>query len=177
VALAAGHATRAVDYLECAVRSEAASPAVHALLVDVYRAQGDTARARDAGPAHQAAVARERVDTHLGRAHQLIREGDVPGAERELTAAVGLAPRNARALSYLGFVRLAEGRLDEARRLQEEALAADATYADAHRLLAEIHGRAGDTRAAREHLERFVRLSPRSYEAWLARAALASPGR
>jgi Tfp pilus assembly protein PilF len=69
-------------------------------------------------------------------------------------------------------VRLAEGRLDEATRAEEEALAADPGHARAHWALAHIARARGDEAAARRHLEAFARLAPRTYDAWQVRETL-----
>ena len=77
-------------------------------------------------------------------------------------------------LSMLGYVRMVEGRLDEAVRAEESALAADPAHARAHWALAQIARARRDEPQARRHLEAFARLAPRSYDAWRVREELAA---
>jgi len=89
-----------------------------------------------------------------------------------VSGALKLDARNPQVLSTLGFVRMAEHRLDEAVRAEEAALALDPRHAEAHWALAHIARARGDEPAARRHLETFARLVPGTYEAWQAREAL-----
>jgi len=94
-------------------------------------------------------------------------------ADQEVSAALKLDPRSALAFSTLGFVRLAERKLDEATRAEEDALALDRRHAEAHWALALVARARGDEPGMRRHLETFARLAPGSYEGWRAREALA----
>ena len=87
--------------------------------------------------------------------------------------AISCAP-SAPALSMLGYVRMVEGRLDEAVRAEESALSADPAHARAHWALAQIARARRDEPQARRHLEAFARLAPRSYDAWRVREELAA---
>ena len=73
----------------------------------------------------------------------------------------------------LGYVRMAERRLDEAAQVEHAALAADPREARAHWALAQLARAQGDEPAARRHLQAFARLAPRSYDAWRVREELA----
>ena len=154
-------------------RAQRADPGlapVYPALVEAYRRLGDEAGAtrsrarvpgrgdaREAGPARRAAL-------------RLVSAGRTAEASRRVAAALRLDPRSAAALSAQGYVRMAERRLDEAVQAQQAALAADPRYARAHWALAQIARARGDERVARVHLRAFVKLAPRTYEAWRAKA-------
>jgi Tfp pilus assembly protein PilF len=50
----------------------------------------------------------------------------------------------------------------------------DPRYARAHWALAQLARARGDEATAREHLRAYVKLAPRTYEAWRARQELAA---
>ncbi|HSB60421.1 MAG TPA: tetratricopeptide repeat protein, partial [Vicinamibacteria bacterium] len=124
------------------------------------------------GPDFLHAVQHRRVAEHRRRAARLQGEGHRAEAEAELTEALALLPGNAETLTALGFLRLQAGRLPEATGSLEAARAADPAYPPAVWGLALAAERSGDARAARAHYEAYLRLSPRTYEAWQARLAL-----
>jgi tetratricopeptide (TPR) repeat protein len=173
----AGDDVGAVRYLSRAQRADPHLADVYPALIAAHRRLGDEDSARGLGPAFLAAATRARVDQHLRNARHLLAGGQMAAAGAEVSAALRLDPRNALALSTLGFVRMAERRFDEAVQAEEQALAVDPRHAHAHWALAHIARARGDEPTARRHLETFARLAPRSYEAWQAREALAArPG-
>jgi tetratricopeptide (TPR) repeat protein len=172
----AGDDRGAARYLARAQRVDPNLTEVYPALIGVHRRLGDEAAARELGSAFLAAVTRARVGQHLAAARGQLAHGRTAEAGDEVTAALQLDARNALTLSTLGFVRLAERRLDEATRAEEEALALDPRLAQAHWALALIARARGDEAGVRRHLATFARLAPGSYEAWRAREALASAG-
>jgi len=168
-----GDDRQAVAVLERARRDDAGFVPVYAALAAAYRRLGDSRRETALGPDFLKAATRARVEQHVTRALALQRTGRMPQARAELEAALGVDPGNAVAQSYLGYLDLYAGRLDAAGAAQEAALAVDPDLAHAHYALALVHERRGDLAAARRHLETYVRLEPRSYEAWRARRMLA----
>jgi tetratricopeptide (TPR) repeat protein len=173
VRIEAGDDRSAVRYLDRARRADPGLAHVYHALIAAYQRLGDEASARELGPSFLQAATRARVDQHERAARRFLAEGRPAAANDELQAALKLDPRRAAALSLLGYVRLAEHRLDEAIRAEEEALAIDPGHAGAHWALAHIARVRGDEPAARRHLQAFARLSPRSYDAWQVREALA----
>jgi tetratricopeptide (TPR) repeat protein len=170
----AGDDRGAVRYLARAQRADPDWAQVYPALIAAYSRVGDEGSARDLGPAFLAAATRARIDQQLRAARQLLAEGRTAEAGEELSAALKLDPRNATALSTLGAVRMVQQRFDEAVHALNEALAADPRHANAYLLLANIARARGDEPTARQHLQTFARLLPRSYEAWQVREALAS---
>jgi Flp pilus assembly protein TadD len=168
----AGDDRGAVRYLARAQRAEPDRADVYPALIAGYQRLGDEESARDLGPAFLAAAKRARVDRHVRTARKLLAEGRMAEATEELSAALKLDPRNALVLSTLGFVRMAERRLDEAVPAEEEALAIDPRHTPAHWALAQIARARGDEPTARRHLETVARLAPRTFEAWQVREAL-----
>ena len=164
----------AVRYLVRAQRADPGLAPVYPALIAAYRRLGDEAAARDLGPAFLAAATRTRVREHVGEAQRLLAAGRVPEADAQVTEALKLDAASAPALSMLGYVRMVEGRLDEAVRAEESALSADPAHARAHWALAQIARARRDEPQARRHLEAFARLAPRSYDAWRVREELAA---
>jgi tetratricopeptide (TPR) repeat protein len=173
VRIDAGDDRGAIRYLDRARRADPHLAHVYQALIAAHQRLGDEASARELGPAFLQAATRTRVEQHERAARRLLAEGRPGAASEELQAALKLEPRSAAVLSLLGYVRLAEHRLDEAIRAEEEALAIDPDHARAHWALAHIAQVRGDESAARRHLQAFARLSPRSYDAWQVREALA----
>jgi cytochrome c-type biogenesis protein CcmH/NrfG len=62
--------------------------------------------------------------------------------------------------------------VDEAARALQAAVEADPRLPAPRFYLAQIARARGDIASMREHLKEFIRLSPRSYEAWRARVEL-----
>jgi tetratricopeptide (TPR) repeat protein len=170
----AGDDREAVRYLARAQRVDPYLTPIYPALTAAYKRLGDEASARDLGPAFLAAATRTRVSEQVTEAQRLLAAGKIPDADARLAEALRLDAKSAPALSLLGYVRLAEGRLDEARRAEESALASDPRYARAEWALAEIARAGGDEAVARRHREAFARLAPRSYDAWQVREELAA---
>ena len=159
----------AVRYLARAQRTDPNLAAVYPALIAAYRRLGDEPSARDLGPAFLAAATRARIGDHVNDARRLLASGKVDDADARLAEALKLDGTSAPALALLGYVRIAQGRLDEAERAERSALATDPKYARAEWALAEIARRRGDEDGARRHREAFARLAPRSYDAWQVR--------
>lgn len=170
----AGDDRGAVRYWRRAQRADPALAPVYLALVEAYRRLGDEAAAGDLGPAFLAAATRAKLDQHVDAALRLMSAGRTVEADSEVAAALRLDPRSAAALSAQGYVRMAERRLDEAVQAQQGALAVDPRYARAHWALAQLARARGDEATAREHLRAYVKLAPRTYEAWRARQELAA---
>ncbi len=168
-----GDDRRAVKYLERARRVDPFLAPIYPVLAAAYRRLGDEASAQALGPDFLAAATRARVADHVAAAHRLRGEGQGPQADGELEAALRLDPRSAPALTALAFGRLSDNRVDDATRLLQAAVQADPALAAPHFYLAEMARARGDLPAMRTHLVDFIRLSPRSYEAWRARQELA----
>jgi len=163
----------AVGYLGRARRLDPTLTPVYPALIDAYHRLGDDSAARELGPAFLAAATRTRVAQQVGEARRLLAGGRTGEADARLAEALKLDPKSGSALAALGYVRMAEGRLDEAARVEEAALAADPREARAHWALARLARARGDEPAARRHLQAFARLAPRSYDAWRVREELA----
>jgi tetratricopeptide (TPR) repeat protein len=169
----AGDDRRAVKYLERARRVDPLLAPVYPVLIGAYRRLGDVASAQALGPDFLAAATRSRVADHVAAAHRLRRAGQGRQADAELEAALRLDPRSAPALTAVGFGYLSGNRAEEASRALQAAVEADPGLAPPRFYLAQIARARGDLSAMRTHLGDFIRLSPRSYEAWRARQELA----
>jgi tetratricopeptide (TPR) repeat protein len=77
----------------------------------------------------------------INRGYALKRLGQSLAAETSYRKALALQPRNAYALNDLGMLYFDTGRFAEAAQLLEQAVAADATYADARLNLAAVYER------------------------------------
>jgi tetratricopeptide (TPR) repeat protein len=168
----AGDDRRAIKYLERARRIDPMLAPVYPVLVAAYRRLGDESSAQALGPDFLAAATRTRVADHVAAAHRLRRSALKQQADAELEAALRLDPRSAAALTAVGFGRLSENRVEEAARALQAAADADPRLAAPRFYLAQIARARGDIATMRVHLNDFIRLSPRSYEAWRARVEL-----
>jgi tetratricopeptide (TPR) repeat protein len=166
----------AVRYLSRAQRTDPNLAAVYPALIAAYRRLGDEPSARDLGPAFLAAATHARVGEQVAEAQRLLAAGKLDDADARLADALKLDATSAPALALQGYVRLAQGRLDEAERAERSALGSDPKYARAEWALAEVARRRGDEAGARRHREAFARLAPRSYDAWQVREELAAAG-
>jgi tetratricopeptide (TPR) repeat protein len=170
----AGDDRRAVKYLERARRVDPRLAPVYPVLVAAYRRLGDEASAQALGPEFLTAATRLRVADHVAAGHRLRSAGQRRQAEAELEAALRLDPRSAQALTAVGFGHLADNRVEDAARALAAAVEADPRLAAPRFYLAHMARARGDVSALRSHLADFIRLSPRSYEAWRARQELAT---
>jgi tetratricopeptide (TPR) repeat protein len=177
VRMEAGDDREAVRYLARAQRSDPDLAAVYPALIAAHRRLGDEGAARELGPPFLAAATRARVEQHVREARTRLAAGRVDEADAQLADALKLDPRHAPALVLLGYVRMAQQRLDDAIAAEHAALAADPQQARAHWALAQIARARGDDGSARRHLQSFVRLAPRTYDAWRTREELASAAR
>lgn len=132
---------------------------------DLDKAAAHAERAAALDPEGPAALARV-AELRMG-------QGDLAGARRAAEKALERAPRDARALSVLGFVELASLRSAEAAKLFDRAVAADSGYATAQLGSGIATLRTGDPVAGRERIQAAVALDPgnsllRSYlgKAW-----------
>jgi len=169
----AGDDRGAVGYLARAQRLDPSLTQVYPALIAAYHRRGDEGAARELGPAFLTAATRTRVAQQVGEARRLLADGRTADADARLTEALRLDPKSGAALATLGYVRMAERRLDEAAQVERAALAADPGQARAHWALAQLARAQGDEPAARRHFQAFARLAPRSYDAWRIREQLA----
>src|SRR4030095_1875083 len=105
-------------------------------------------------PAFLAAATRTRVTEQVADGQRLLAAGRIPDADDRLGAALRLDASSAPALRMLGAVRRAGGRLDEAKKAAESALASDPKFARAEWALAEIARARGAASAARPPREK-----------------------
>ncbi|MCM2303975.1 MAG: tetratricopeptide repeat protein [Elusimicrobia bacterium] len=150
--------------------AEAALRGVHALAPDDPDALLELLRLRRLErpwPAIDAAVrlaalpgrsADQRADALLAGAELRARVGDAAAAQRDYESALSLRPRDAEA--SLGLARVMRESPLEALRHAARAVDAAPGSAEALRVLAEIHRDLDDHAAARESLERALRLAP-----------------
>lgn len=169
----AGDDRGAIKYLERARRVDPLLAPVYPVLVAAYRRLGDEASAQALGPEFLAAATRQRVADHVAAAQRLRSAGQAQQADAELEAAFRLDPKSAPVLSAVGFGHLSENRLEAAATAFHLAIEMDPRLAAPHFYLAHLARARGDASAMRTHLRDFIRLSPRSYEAWRARQELA----
>ncbi|MSP59184.1 MAG: tetratricopeptide repeat protein [Myxococcales bacterium] len=104
------------------------------------------------------AMVRAEAYAVLGRAHY--DQGSAKNAARYLDAALKLDRRNARACYQMAILHEERKARDVARKLMEEAVAADPSFADAHYELGRLRSQAGD-QAAADSFEAYLRLEPR----------------
>jgi Flp pilus assembly protein TadD len=164
-------------YLERARKASPDFVGVYPALLSVYQRLGDQEHALALGAPFQAAIRRAQAEEQIGRSLALQRDGKSAEAQQALEEALRLDPGNPRAHSFLGYLYLYGGRLEEAVAEQRAALRADPGFARARYGLALVQLKRGDTRAARRELEAYVHLEPRSYGAWKARETIARLGR
>ena len=79
------------------------------------------------------------ASTFLEKGWHLIAQGDFPGAEAALGAAIDLAPTDQRAHALLGWAIMRQGRYDDAQQILERVLASDASNAMARASLGYVH--------------------------------------
>jgi tetratricopeptide (TPR) repeat protein len=151
--------------------------AIYTLLADIHARRGDAAHAEEARLALEAATLRQRAEGQLREGLRLREAGRLGEARTALTSSLALRPRHALALTALGELELDEGRLDRALEQLGQALAVDRALPRVHYVLAQVHRRRGDERAARREYAEFIRLAPRSYLAWQVRGELGRDGR
>lgn len=174
--LESGNNREAIRYLERARSAAPGMVGIYPVLLEAYRgAGGARGRELDLAAGYATASRLQQAEEHARRGRQLLSAGRMGDAVAEMKAALRLEPRSARVHSDLGFAYFYTGRIDEAAAEQTVATELDPTLANAQYGLALIAQRRGDPAAARRHLERFIRLEPRSYLAWKAREELGRP--
>lgn len=167
-----GKDREAIGYLERARRQDQQYAPLYPVLMHAYRRLGQAGREAELARGHASALTLGQAESHVRRARQLSREGKINEAVVELEASLRLKPDNPQALSHLGDVHFRQGRLDDALDRQRAAIHLDPALANAHYGLALVYERRGDDAAARRHFERYLRLDPASYRAWIVRKAL-----
>jgi TolB-like protein len=128
---------KALAYFEEAVRIDPNYALAHAHLSRVWRALGAafvvTPAEIDAAYAHarESAQTALRLAPDLGEAHLAVGwvhvtpDVDLPGAELEFRRAAELAPHDARMVQALGYLLAALGNLDEAEKMNQQAIDID----------------------------------------------------
>src|SRR5579883_680092 len=115
-------------------------------------------KAADADREHQLAQ-------HLSRAGELLRGEELDAAEREVSAALGLAPNDLRARNLLGLLRFRAGRNEEAHALYRELVAQHPEDVSLHLNLGLVELRLARNAEAAEHLRRVVEKEPQNTKA------------
>jgi tetratricopeptide (TPR) repeat protein len=163
-----GNDREAVRYLERALEREAHLAQAYPPLIRAYRRLGRTDRLEALEATYRGMSALTRADDHFRRGVKLYMEGKLLKARAAFEASLKLKPRNAVALSNLGYISYDLGQLDEAFVDQKRALAVDPRYANAHYGLALIYRDRGEDAMARAHFAEYLRLEPRGY--WAGKA-------
>ncbi|HET7652794.1 MAG TPA: hypothetical protein VFK42_07140 [Acidimicrobiales bacterium] len=117
----------------------------------------------DARAQRLAAVVERRPDdapARLAYARILLEQRDLRGALVQYDAAARIEPANAEALAYGGWVAVLTGDPGGGLARLDRAVAADASYADAHALRGLTLVRANDRAAASAELRRYLDLAP-----------------
>lgn len=117
----------------------------------------------------------ERVTTALEAAVASARSGDLAGAESRCRAVLEFSQNDPFALNMLGMVLRDAGRLDEARRVQEDACAVRPDDPSLLYNLALVCRRQGDLAAARERADEAAAIAPGFASARRLAAELAAP--
>ncbi|HVK76777.1 MAG TPA: tetratricopeptide repeat protein [Kofleriaceae bacterium] len=104
--------------------------------------------------------AADRFDQHLIAGGELLRQGRLVEAARELALALELEPHSAKALALLGLAHFRAGRFAEARPVYERLVAATPGDASYQLNLGLVHLKLGDAEAAITALERSRDLDP-----------------
>jgi protein O-GlcNAc transferase len=157
---AQGHHAEAVEWFRQALATRPNDPEAHNNLGALLNDLGQT----DAAWQHFQAALQARPDfaeahNNLGLLY-LRQLSDFVQAEQHLAAAIRCRPNYAAAHDHLGVLRLRQGRLSEARRLYEQALALDPTSVETHNNLGNLLLAMGDAPAAREQYDAALRLKP-----------------
>ncbi len=100
----------------------------------------------------------KKVDTPMSRATDAIADERYDTAISLLEGVVAAEPENADAWNLLAYSNRKLGRVDEARRFYDRALAIDPEHRRAHEYLGELHLQTGDLASARAQLERLKQL-------------------
>jgi len=96
----------------------------------------------------------------LRKAQRLIEVGKVDAAERELAVAVALLPEDPEARHALGYVYFRQGKLEESRKLLEEALEMSPANTKVLSKLGVVQARLKDFKAAEKTFAALVALTP-----------------
>jgi tetratricopeptide (TPR) repeat protein len=172
-----GNDREAVRYLERALEREPHLAQAYPPLIRAYRRLGRTDRLEALEATYRGMSAMTRANNHFRRGVKLYMEGKLLEARAAFEASLGFNPRNAVALSNLGYISYDLGQLDEAFVEQQRALAVDPSYANAHYGLALIYRDHDEYAKARAHFEEYLRLEPRGYWSRKAREALTHLGK
>lgn len=167
-----GNDREAVHYFEWARARDARLALVYPALIRAYRRTGRTDRLQELEAAYRGILAAARGDDHFRTGVRLYMEGKLFEAKVAFEESLKGNPRDAVALSNLGYIYFDLGQVDKAFAEQKRALEVDASYANAHYGLALIYRKRGDYVLARKHFEEYLRLEPRGYWARKAQEAI-----
>jgi tetratricopeptide (TPR) repeat protein len=163
-----GNDREAIRYFERALEKDRQMVMAYPPLIRAYRRVGRTGRLETVEVAYREALAHTQADDHFRRGVRLYFEKKYLEAMGAFQASLKLNPRNAVALSNLGYIYYDQGLLDKAFTEQKRALEVDPSYANAHYGLALIYHDQGEYAMARTHFEEYLRLEPRGY--WARKA-------
>lgn len=104
---------------------------------------------------------------HATKADQLVRNGDLKGAEAEMREAVDLLPKNSEYLMRLGLILTMQERPKVAALFFERALKLDPNNLTIRRHLAGCQWRTGSHAGAQDNLELILKANPGDFEALL----------
>jgi tetratricopeptide (TPR) repeat protein len=146
-----GQPRQALEWCDRALRADRGNPLLHADRARALEQLGRTAEAGQSRAAGDRIIAAERLYLEVVRAR---RDGDRSAEEAALRRVLKGNPTSARALSDLGELLQASGRLSEARRAFQEAVAADARDGRACAGLASVLENEGNAAEAIDVLRR-----------------------
>jgi protein O-GlcNAc transferase len=158
-----GDATAAIDTLRAVRRAAGPSPGTQVQLGSYLLESG---RPKEAiALLEDAAIADRAFDALSALALAYARTGRTADALKTLTATLDIDPANAIAYENIGAVQLDAGRLEEAKRAFERAVALNRESSQGENGLALLAMRAGDRTGAIAHWKRAVEIQPANFDA------------
>jgi tetratricopeptide (TPR) repeat protein len=151
-----------------------ARAAAHKSLGQVYALTEEFGRA-DAEYRAALAISPGNTEARVNLARLLLEEDRLDDAEAELRQAVQFSPRSAEANYGMGICQGWQGRFRAAVPWLLEAIRIEPTYLDAHLALANTYQQLGETKSAREEIERALILDPQNAEALALRNKIQGP--
>jgi tetratricopeptide (TPR) repeat protein len=167
-----GNYAEAIRYFERALELDPGAALVYPALISTYQRVGKTERLPMLESAYRNALARSRADKHFQRGLKFYFDGKPKEALIEFQETLRVNPKNAVALSNIGYIYYDQGDPGRALALQQQALRLDPNYANAHYGLALIYRDWENQAKAIEHFKEYIRLEPNGYWSRQAREEL-----
>lgn len=155
--------SRALDYLERAVKKNRNLVSAYPLIISIYKDRGDRDGIERMSRKYEEAITDSQAEEHFKKGLEAYYSRRYEIAAAEFKQSIAANPQSPVAYSNLGYVYYDMNMLERSYEYQKKAVEIDPNYANAYYGLALIHCEWGDKKSAVQYWKEYLRIEPTGY--------------